>query len=208
MAIIAIEFGNIAGECTISGCEDHVEAVGLRETIETGLGSASRSGRSRASDIELIRYRDAASPKLSQACAAAENLGASTIRLFQNTDMGPVAFMVYTLEDTYVSRIDQETLDEGNNAFLPSLINVSRGMPVPGNVGLATALAPVIGAAASTTRMVPTNTGSVLGAYTNREIERVYLNVNSVTWGYTPYVNGVASGVVERGFNLRTGTIV
>jgi len=206
MAIIAVQFGNISGECTIAGCEDHVDAVGLRETLEAGSGP--RGGRGRASDIELIRFRDAASPKLWQACSSAENLGESTVRLFQNSDQGPVVFMQYRLADTYVSRIEVATLDEGNTVYLPGLVNVSRGLPVPGGVGLASALAPVLGASSAGGRLVPTGTVSASGGYANREVERVYLNVNAVTWTYTPYEHGVAGGAVERGYNLRAGTPV
>lgn len=203
MAIIAIQFGNIAGECTITGCEEYVEAIGMREALESTAGS--RAGRSRASDIEVIRFRDSASPKLAQACSAAENLGESTLHLFQQTDEGPVAFMTYTLQDTYVSRVDQETLDEANLAYQPHIINVSRGLPVPGSQGLASTLAPLIGASAATSRLAATSTAPMVGGYSNREIERVYLNANAVTWSYTSYVNGVPGGVVERGFNLRAG---
>lgn len=208
MAIIAIQFGSVAGECTVKGCEDHVEAVGIRESIETGVGSSNRGGRGRASDIELVRFKDSASPKLVQACSSAENLGQSKIRLFHTTDSGTVIYMVYTLEDTYVARIEQETLDESNYGFQPHLMAVTRGLPTPGGVGLASTLAPVVSAAAANSRVVPTGTGPIGGAFSNREIERVFLNANAVTWTYTPYVNGVAGGAVERGFNLRAGTPV
>lgn len=205
MATIAIQFGSIAGECTISGCEDHVEAIGIRESVETGVGSATRGGRGRASDFEMVRYKDSASPKLMQACASAENLGQAKIRLFQTVESGTVIFMEYTLEETFVSRVEQETLDEGNFGFQPHLMGVTRGLPTPGSIGLASTLSPVVSQAAANSRVVPTGTGPLGNGFTNREVERVFLNVNSVVWTYTPYSNGVAGGAVERGFNLRTG---
>lgn len=207
MAIIAIQFGSIKGECTINGCDDHVDAVGIRESVESNIGSAARgAGRGRASDIELVRYKDSASPKLIQACSAAENLGETVIRLFQTIESGNAIFMQYKLEATYISRIEQITLDEGNYGFQPQLMSVTRGLPTPGTIGLSSTLAPVVSAAAANSRLVPIGTGPLGNGFSNRELERVFLNANSVTWTYTPYKNGVAGGAVERGFNLRTGT--
>ena len=209
MTTIAVQFTGIEGESTIKGHEMHVEAFGIRESIEAGIGSASRGGRGRHSDIELIRYKDIASPKLSEACSGARNLGTSTIRLFQTSETGAVVFMEYELSDTYVSRIEHETLDESNYAFLPHLMAVTRGLPTPGGQGLASALEPAVSKAAATSRLVPLGTGPAAGTtYTNREVERVFLNTNAITWTYTPYVAGIAGGAVRRGFNLRTSTPV
>lgn len=207
MANIAVQFSSITGECTLASCEDHVEAIGLRETIEAGLGSMGRGGRGRHSDIEIIRFKDSASPKLAQACASAENLGEAVIRVFQNNESGPVVYMTYKLTEVYISRVEQETLDEANAGFQPHLMAVSRGLPAPGAVGLASALAPVLSEAAAVSRVVPTPV-QVATAFANRELERVFLNATSVTWSYTPYQNGVAGGVVERGFNLHTGSLI
>jgi len=207
MAIIAVQFENIEGECTQSGCENHVEAVGLRESIEAGVGAMGRGGRGRQSDFEVIRFRDSASPKLAQACSSAENLGQVTIRVFQTNETGPGIYLVYELKEVYVSRVEQSTLDEGNEGFRPHLMSVNRGLPVPGAIGLPSTLAPVISAASATSRLVPIpQKGN--GAFTNRELERIFLNANSVKWSYTPYVGGAPAGVVERGFNLRAGTLI
>lgn len=174
MAIIAVQFGNIAGECTIAGHADHVDAMGLRERLAAGLGAASGAGRNRTLGMELVRFKDSASPRLAQACSSAENLGEATVRVFRNSEQGPVVYMAYTLGDTYVERVEQLTLDLGNLAYA----------------------APEASALA------------LPAGYANREVERVHLNVNQVSWTYTLYEGGVAGGVVERGFNLRTGTSV
>ncbi|MCY4305507.1 MAG: type VI secretion system tube protein Hcp [Aestuariivita sp.] len=208
MAVIAIKIGTVAGESTIGGYEDQVEAIGIRDSVETGLGAPSRGGRGRASDVELIRFKDSASPKLMQACSSAENLGEVLISLFQTVESGTVAFMEYKLEETYISRVEQSTLDEANYGFIPHIVPVTRGLPTPGSVGLSSVLAPVVSQSAANTRMVPTSLGPAGNGYANREIERVYLNFNKITWTYTPYTDGKAGGAVERGFDLRAGVPV
>ena len=182
MAIIAVKFGkSIEGESTVSGYEGYVEAVGLRETLRRTKPAADPNSRpgwarearpGRVADIELVRFKDAASPKLAQACAAAENLGDTTVSLLRETEQGPQVYMQYTLTDTYVSRIEQLTVDAANTAYRPELLE--SGSIAPSGY-----------------------------ANTGREIERVRLNVNQVTWEYTVPDNG---GTVAKSFNLRTGT--
>lgn len=209
MAIIAVKIDGISGECTHDGCADHVDAIGIRESVEASMGSPARGGgRGRASDLELIRYSDSASPKLWQACSAAENLGEIDIQIFQTAETGVVPYMVYNLVDVYVSRIERETLDEGNVGFQPHMVPVTRGQPAPGGIGMMSALAPAIADSQAGTRLMPTGAAPTGNRFTSRELERVFLNVSAILWAYTPYKDGVKSGgVIEATFNLRAGKV-
>lgn len=206
MATIAVKFKNIKGDCTIAGHQEQLDAIGMRETVEIGIGTATRQGKGRQSDIELIRYKDRASPKLVEACVNAADQGVVTIHLFQTSQSGTKVFMEYKLADTYVSRIEYETLDEGNYAFQPHLMAVTRGLPTPGSQGLASALEATISKAAANSRLVPLNIGPAGAIYSNLEIERVFLNANKIQWTYTPYdAQGKAGGKMVRGFDLHQG---
>jgi len=208
MATIAVNIPGVPGETTVQGFNNLVAAIGLRETIEVGVrstGASRGSGSPKHSDFQLIRYKDSSSPKLIQACSAAENLGNVRITIFRTVSVGVVPFMHYILSKVYVSRVEQETLDERHTALGPHLMEQTRGIPTPGPSGITSILAPVVTNALASSRLTVLPLEQT-DAFANQEIERVSLNADTVVWAYTPYKNGVAGGVVERGYNLATGS--
>ena len=210
MATIVAAFEDstgITGQSSVAGFADHVAVIGLRETIELGVPASGSggAGKPKHSDFQLIRFRDSSSPKLAEACANAIDVGSVVITVFRTAGTGVVQFMQYLLSDgVYVSRIEQETLDEQHMAFGPHLMAPTRGLPVPGPAGLTSVLAPVVNQAVSAGRLL-VNPLDVSDNYSNQEVERVNLNANAVTWSYTPYDAGRAQGKVSAGYNLATG---
>lgn len=170
MATITVAFsGNnaIAGESKIDNHTQEVEAIGIRESVVSSDGSPDGS---RSVEIELIRHRDTASPKLAQACAAGTNLGEVTIYMLRDDAL---TFMEYQLTGTYVKRIENGTLDQGNLGHQPGgLTDAPQGL-------------------------------ALMGGFTNQEIERVVLNVGTVTWTYTPYDStGSSQGTTSQSYDL------
>ena len=214
MAIIVVEFADILGESTVTGFAEKVDALAIRDAIEvaaprgSGRMPSSRTvGQSRHSDIELTRYKDRASPKLAQACSSGQNLGEVKVHLFRTIEQGLVTYMTYTLAQTFVSRIEHETLDDSGAAFRPHVgwtppgsgtttpsptLGVA-GLMASGGLGASAPLAPL--------SMAP----SPRGIAVNAEIERVWLNAASIRWTYIPYTHGAKGGAVEKGWNIQQG---
>ena len=205
MATITINIESIKGESTVSGYENQVDALGLRETIELGQSSGGGTGRARQSDVEIIRYKDSASAKLAEACASATSIGKVEINVFRTVDTGAAAYLTYVLTDTYVSRVEQETLDEQHVALRPHLSEMTRGLPLPGAAGLTTALGSTVSEALASSRLMVLPLEQT-DAFSNLEVERISLNFNTITWNYVTYVDGKAAGSVQQGFNLATHT--
>ncbi len=208
MATIVVEITGIPGESTVSGYENMLDAIGIRETIDVavpqGVGSGGGMGRARHSNVELLRYKDVASPKLAQACSAAEALKDVKIHVFRTLDSGAAVYMTYELGQVFVARIEHETLDEQGVAFLPRLVASQRNMPaLAPAVGLASLASSFIAREATAVRAAVTPAFSLpRGRATNREVERVWLNASSISWTYTPYVSGMPGGAVQRGYNI------
>ena len=199
MAVINIKIDSITGSSVRAGHKDQIVALGLRDSIVAPPGTASES---RYADIQVIRYRDASSPKLSEACAASVNLGTVTISLFRTSDAGMKPYMVYTLAKTYISRIETETLDDAGAVFLPHMGSFGNTNPSPAN-GLAAML---VSAANKDTRLAPLPyTALPKGSAKEKEVERVWFNAPQVRWTYTPYDKGVAGGAIEKEWNFAKG---
>lgn len=193
---------SVKGESQIAGHVDEIEALGIRETIDVGVSSGGGTGRARHSDIELIRYKDSASAKLADACANAINLNFATISVYRTMATGALWYMQYDLTDTYVSRIEHETLDEEHVALRPHLAEMNRGLPLPGAAGLATALGSTVADALSSTRLMVLPVEQI-EAFSNLEIERVTLNFNKIKWRYRTFkVSGGVDATTEKGFDL------
>ena len=214
MAIIVVEVPKegFVGESSVPGYEDQIDALGIREAIELTVSQIAGSSRSsggglvgRIGDIELTRYHDSASPKFAEACSAATDIGDVTIRLFRTTEMGPKVYMAYTLTSTYISRVERMTLDEAGVMLMPTFNPAVRGAPPPASsTGLASLVAPLLTTQKiSTQELVRSTAGIQPGMPTNRELERIWLNANAITWTYTPYVGAVAQGPVERTHIIR-----
>lgn len=209
MAVITVNIPNVVGESVVAGHADELDAIAIRESLEVAVaqGTARNVGQAKHSDVELTRYRDRASPKLAEVCAAGENIGTVKVYLFRTQGEGVVPFMCWELTDAYVSRIEADTRDEQGEAFMPHLISdtsqqVAQTRPPP-----VYGFGSLLGSSASPTirlsprALIPT----ARGAPGNQEVERLWLNATTVKWTYTPYVHGVAGGVVEKGWNIKTG---
>ena len=211
MAVIVVDIQSILGESQIVDYEDKIDALSIRETIETAalqgsgrIRGARTVGQSRHSDIELTRYKDRASPKLAVACSSGMNLGEVSISLFRSIESGIVPYMRYTLSQTFVSRIEHDTLDENGVAFQPHFVDNSATSP-PSTAGVGSIVA-IIARQQNSGRLAPRSiTGIPRGADTNREVERIWLNASQVRWTYTPFHFGRAGGAVERTWNIQQG---
>lgn len=213
MAVIVVEFAGIPGESTVSGFEEKVDALALREAIEVATPQASGRtrgartvGQAKHSDIELVRYKDRASAKLAQACAAGENLGQVRINLFRTLEQGLVVYMTYLLDSVFVSRIEHDTLDGNGVVFQPHFVATSVTNPAPAT-GLASVLSGLARSQVGAIRMAsrPATGGGLRGAPGSREVERVWLNSANVRWSYTPYEHGIKKGAIEKAWNIQTG---
>ena len=209
MAIIAANIPDILGESRISGYEDQVEAIGIRDHIGLNLSRGARpsqgrtAGRSRHSSIELVRYRDRASPKLSQACSAGENLGEVEITCFRTLETGVVPYFTYVLTECFVPRVETETLDGTASALAPHHDDEADTAPSYHGMGsVVTALARArLDLPVAPRALFP----SVRGVPRARQVERVWLNPAVVRWTYTPYEHGVPGGAVEKAWNVQQG---
>lgn len=213
MAVITMNIPDVAGESTVAEHVGELDALAIRETVYVptprGTRPGSRTvGRSRFSDIEVTRFRDIGSPKLSAHCSNGTNMGTVVISLFRNLETGVKVYMTYTMENTFVSRIEHETADSSGSAFLPHF-NDSADIVPPSSLGLSGSVASVLksqfgdfmGARVAPRSLVST----IRGQYSNREVERLWLNPNKITWSYTPYVNGTAQGAVSKTWDIDAG---
>ena len=211
---LVMDITDITGESEIEGYTNEVEGIALRDSIfvpplvSTGSGSSARTSASaRHADIQVTRFRDSASPKLWEACAASTDLGSVTITVFRSTTSGQQAYLVYLLRNTYISRIESESEDAAGTTFMPHVGPIGNINPSPahgvGGMVINPASVPVASFGLSPMPV----TGLPKGAPGTREVERVWFNGNEVRWTYTPYTDGVAGGVVQRGYNIRRGQV-
>lgn len=208
MAVITINFADIEGESLLAGYEGWSDAVGMRDAIEMPLvAGAGRtrggrtSGTSNHSDLELIRFKDIASPKLAEACSTGVNIGSVTIHIFRMLEAGPMPYMTFSLTDTFVSRVETETLNNVGDAFLPTAMEAPIVTPKAGHGAGATA--PRVRDGRLTIQPTAPRQS---GAYTNQEIERLFLNPGSVTWEYSQFVGGIKAGSVAKGWDVERNT--
>ena len=202
MAVITIKIPNINGEATTAGHTDELEAFSVGDAVL----AASSSGKASLSELALGRYKDRATPKLAEACATGANLGQIEVFVFKNTETGQQVFMKYTLTETYVSRIEHDTAESSGGAYLPHLGYSNAGPPSwrPTALALEMTVNDVRSYSQARARPIPLY-NLPDGAYSNDEVERVWLNAATITWTYTPFSGGVAGGAVEQGWNLQTG---
>ncbi|MXY52868.1 MAG: type VI secretion system tube protein Hcp [Gammaproteobacteria bacterium] len=193
MAAIVVHIPSIPGE-SLEG-EGKIDALGVRESVEilaSGFSPNAAVGRSAGtgahSDIEIIKYRDKASPKLAEAAANNVNLNKVTVELL--TGPGGDAYMTYELENAYVARMEHETLDESNTAFLAHYDPGTRARPAPTSAGGVTSVA-AQGASTTGRDGVLSLFPQPRGNFTEHEVERVWLNATKVTWTYRDTGNSI-----------------
>lgn len=193
MATIIVDIPTVQGDSVEEAGK--IDALGIRESIEilaSGFSPRAAVGRSAGtgvhSDIQIVKYRDSSSPKLSEAAANNVNLGTVTIKLL--TGPGGETYMTYELQDAYVARMEHETLDETSTAFFAHHAPASRSVPMPAAAAGVNSLVAVQVPAQVRERVVPLFPAPQ-GAFTEHEVERVWLNATNVTWTYTDAGNSV-----------------
>ena len=200
MAQITLKIPDITGESALTNHVGELEALSIRDM----LFAPTTAGSAYLSEVFLTRFRDKASPKLAEACAMGEDLGTVVVSVFRNTETGPTVMMTYELTETYVSRIEHETNEDGGGAFLPYV-----GY---GHLGDSSHRAALVKAGltmnsdrryarrrAQPTPAFPQPTGA---SASNAEVERIWLNPATITWSYK------IGGTVEYGWNLQTNTAI
>ena len=197
MAIIVVSIAGIVGESKVVNYENQLDAIAIRDAIEVS------SVGSKHSDIELIRYRDRASPKVAVACASGTALGEVVITLFSSLDR---PYMTYTLSKTFVSRVEHDTLDDQGVALQAHFVGNSSTVP-SSSKGIGSIVSVLAGNQNSGPLVPCSITGVPRGVATNKNIERIWFNASQVRWTYTPYdYNGVPSGAIERAWSIQAGS--
>ena len=205
MAQITLKIADIAGESAITDHVGELEAMAIRDLVF----APSTAGAAYLSEIFVTRLRDKATPKLAEACAMGANIGDVAVFVFRNTEEGPKVMLEYELTDTYVSRIEHETDEDGGGAFLPYV-----GYGQSGDSGKHRAALNRWGLTMNADRRyarqraqpTPAFPRPIGAAASNAEVERIWLNPATVKWIYTPYDAG--QGVVEKGWNLQTSAAI
>ena len=203
MAELIVDIANIAGESVKATYAGKLEAIAINDVVRGPVGQK----KTKLSEICVTRDRDRASPKLAQACAAGTDLGQVTIHLFDTVVGRAEPYLTYTLTNTYVSRIEFDTVETNGIAYLPHNGYSSAGAPTWRPFAL------YFGATVNDSREYARDRArpnplyfEPPGVHTNKEIERVWLSAGTVKWTYTPYdISGAAEGVVESGWNNLTG---
>lgn len=213
MAAIIVEIAGIEGESTVMGYEDQLDAVGIRDSLETpapasgGRAKGSRTvGQARHSDVELLRLKDIASPKLAEACSSGRKLDSVVIRMFRTLETGPVLYMSYELTDVFVSRIEHATLDDQGGALEPHIFDSSSTeiAPAASQGAVSLVLTDLKSQGGSRTSIRPV-AWKATSSYTNLEVERVLLNPAQVSWIYNRYIQGQPGGNLQKGWDIQRG---
>lgn len=200
MAQITLKIADIVGESALEGHAGELDAVAIRDLVF----APSTAGSAYLSEIFVTRYRDKATPKLAEACAIGENIGDVIVSIFRNTETGPKVMLQYELTQTYVSRIEHETEEDGGGAFLPYV-----GYGHAGESAHRAALnkwGMTMNAdrryARRRAQPTPAFPMPIGASVSSAEVERIWLNPATVKWTYTP--EDATQGVVEKGWNLQT----
>ena len=205
MATIILDCPNISGSATLTGYANKLPALSIRDSLYTPIPAAGSTTVSQAqhSDINIVRYRDAGSPKLAAAASAATLMATVTITLFR-VGTTAVKYMEYVLTNAYLSRYECGTVDADGFEFEPYM-NPSDPMPPP-----AWGTAALLGKSnmPDTVRQHPRPVrGGARGlpAAANRELERLWFNAATVKWTYTLPGSSVSAGWnIVGGSNLAT----
>ena len=215
MAVITVKFPDvdIKGESVLDKHEGESDAIAIRESIEippsrgSGRTKSTRTvGLVKFSDFEITRFKDQASPKLAEYCCAGKSLGKVIVNLFRTLETGVVPYMSYEMLDTFVSRLEYETLDEEGLALQPHMSDSATVAPPPsfgaGGLGFAN-LQAMKGSSRVSIRGISWGPKS---SYTNQEVERIYLNASAVRWNYKQFENGRPAGTQTKAYNIQKGT--
>ncbi len=213
MATIIVDIPGVTGPSTITGYTGKLPAEAIRESIYAPKSTSTTSTSSTIdtavhSDINIVRYRDSASPKLATAASAGTLYATTTITLFRTYGSGTSSsvkkYMEYSLKNVYISRYESGTLDAEGLEFEP-YINPSDPVPPPSwGISAFLGTTPVPAGVRQAPRPVRGGARG-LPAETNRELERLWLNPEEVTWTYTKYnAAGTSTGTVSATWNIVT----
>ena len=205
MATVIVDC-SIPGESELSGTgvdgaaathNDKLDAIGIHDLV---VGSYGMS-RGDASEIQLVRNRDRASPKLAEKCASGQSIGSVTIHIFKN-DNGLKEVLKLALGATYVSRIEYGTVDgkgiayrrhyggEGDGAVVEATAAKAKGSSVNTEYR-----------EYSRARAQPYPIfNESPGAPTENEVERVWLNCANIAWTATGNVRGSYNNTTGKAF--------
>ena len=188
MAEIAVEIPDIVGACALAGYVGKCDAISIREVVETASAGSGAANRARCADIQVTRFRDKASPKIAEALSAAESVGNVRIAVFKTVGVTTTEIMRYELSDTYISRVEHETLDQDLHALLPHLNMTTESQVLPpSDAGVTSLIARYLSTRSVTAREAALPVyGSPRGAALEKEIERIWFNATSITWTYDP----------------------
>ena len=201
MATIVMNMGTILGTCSRTFTDttmpaNMVEAESIHDRVETGI----------ASEIQILRTRDKASPKLAEKCASGAAIGNVTIYLV-DADNGNAVLFKWVLTGTYVSRYEYETLSDSGVAYQKHFGNEnfshSKAMHTSLNSGTsASANNDYRSYTRGRTSFVPEVPDAwAKAADSGTELERVWLNYENVTWTST-------DGNVSGSYDNKTGSTV
>ncbi len=211
MAVIVVDIATIPGESRVADFQNKLDAVSIGDIIEVpvpkgGGGSASRTvGKSRHANVELVRYKDIGSPLLANACAGGTNLGTVDIYLFRTLETGLKPYLRYTLEETFVSRLEHETEDDMGTVYGPHIPDGGNNMvAASARHGAASLLSPS-GSESATRPSVRGVIARPSFAAGNSDCERLWLNAGTIRWTYTEYQNGQRAGDTSQGWNIQEG---
>lgn len=170
---------------------DKLDAVGIHDWVDGAYGGAAT-----ASEIQLVRHRDRASPKLAEKCASGASLGSVKIHVFRNDDNTQEVLRL-ELGSVFVSRIEYGTADSKGVAFRRH--NGMERMAAATNAGAYRAVGQTVNDARSFSRAraMPTpQFAECPGVPTDSEVERVWLSFSNVKW--------LAAGNVTGSYNNAT----
>ena len=198
---IAVKIDDVTGTCSRAGHDGELNAFALADVIQVPSGTTKSGGPPPAvhSDVQVVRFRDSASPALSERCAACQPLGDVIISVF---GAGDNIFLQYELGDAYISRMESETVDESGSVFLPY-----EGSP---GSTIAPSLASIGGLIATnnrnTERLSPRPYVVIPpGAPGDQEVERLWFNFQTVKWIHTPYLNNLPGAPIIKTWNIDKG---
>jgi type VI secretion system secreted protein Hcp len=120
-----LQIDGVPGEATNDKHKDWIEIISLgheiTQAVSSTRGSAggASSGRSQHGDIEITKYVDKASPKLSEAISNGKAFGKAKIELCR-AGGSQVVFMAINLEEVMVSRVKLHHSNSGAADALPT----------------------------------------------------------------------------------------
>ena len=113
-----VNFGDIKGESTDKDHKDWVEMLGYNQSVERplvemvrGTAGASRTGVTH-SEFKIMKYVDAASPKLFEACSNGKHFREVVIHLVRK-GAKPVKFLEIKLQECVITGITYDARATG-----------------------------------------------------------------------------------------------